>query len=253
MLLCVGCAAGAEGDACGSEVSDGCGATQSCACAGSLSCYQTKCCGAKTCSQQGFDHRCGPSTDGCGVSGLWCGCGTSAAIHVARRSACAHACADTLAKVATCTAGAALEVLDQTAGWDFAQALSSSPCNASYGFSPAFSGAGFQLDAQGFIYLDVGTQCFSISGRKQNSCGALYFVSTPESFAGWNNLAGSTAATLVSGHAPVCFAITKADYYPIRWHYTQDATFEDFHVNYCAGGPTGCVAIPSSMLRPALP
>jgi hypothetical protein len=252
----VGCAAGIEHDACGSEVGDGCGGTQICSCASGLSCYQTHCCASKTCSEQSLDHRCGPNTDGCGVSGLWCGCGTTTTIHVARRGACGHACADTLTKVAACTASAALEVLDQSAGWDFPQTLSSSACNASYGFSPAFSGCsgtGFQLDAQGFIYLDVGTQCFSITGRKQNSCGALYFVSTPDSFTGWDALPGSTAATLVSGHAPVCFDITKADYYPIRWHYTQDAGLEDFHVNYCAGGPTGCVPIPSSMLRPALP
>jgi hypothetical protein len=250
------CGTGVAGDACGSAVDNGCGGTLSCNCMSGLLCYQTKCCASKTCAEQGLAQRCGPNTDSCGGA-LFCGCGNTAAIHVARRSACGHACADTLAKVESCTSAAALEVLDQTAGWDFAQNFtSSSPCTASYGFNPNWSscsGTGFQIDAQGFIYLDVGTQCFSITGRKQNSCGALYFVATPDSFTGWATLPSSTAATLISGHAPVCFDITKADYYPIRWHYTQDASFEDFHVNYCAGGPTGCAPIPSSMLRPALP
>jgi hypothetical protein len=177
-------------------------------------------------------------------------------MHVTRRSNCGQTCADTLAKVATCNASAELEVLDQSGGWDFPQALNSSPCTASYGFNPNWtgcSGTGFQIDAQGFIYLDIGTHCFSITGRKLNSCGSLYFVTTPNGFNGWDSLAAATAATLVSGHAPVCFDLTKADYYPIRWHYTQDAGLEDFHVNYCAGGPSGCAPIPSSMLRPSLP
>lgn len=250
----VGCPAGNPGDTCGASVSDSCGGTLDCGCSGSQSCYQNACCQGKSCSDAALHLRCGPNSDGCGTS-LWCGCAQTNGMHVTLRGACGSACADTITKLQACMAAVASEVLDQTAGWDFAQVLSTSPCNAGYGFSPNWSQCpnGFSLDAQGYIQLDVGTHCFSVTGTKSKSCGALYFVSDPASFTGWDTLAGSVSATVVSGATPVCFNITTADYYPIRWFYTQSAWFEAFHVNHCAGGPTGCTAIPSSLLYPALP
>jgi hypothetical protein len=246
------CGTGAAGDVCG-VVSDGCGSTNSCSCNG-LPCIAGHCCQAQSCSEQERDHRCGPATDGCGLS-TWCGCGINTAIRVAQRAACGDACADTLEALRDCTASAALETLEQTAGWNFSAALSSSLCTASYGFSPNWTMChnGFQLDAQGFIYLGAGTHCFSITGNGSNSCGSLYFVSAPDSFTGWDALPDDTEAAAVTGGSAACFTLNSADYYPIRWHYTQDAGFQDFHVNYCAGGPTGCSPLQSSMLRPALP
>jgi len=250
------CAAGAAGDACG-QVDDGCGGVQSCGCAGGLQCVDGRCCNAQTqtCSERGLDQRCGPAPALCGATNQWCGCGQSPGMRVAQRNACGDACADTLGAVRSCAAAAALEELVQISGWDFPQSLSSSLCNASYGFSPNWTDChtGFQLDARGFVFLGVGTHCFSITGRGQNSCGALYFVDAPDSFVGWDAMPDTTAASAVTGDAPVCFELAAADYYPIRWHYTQDAGLEDFHVNYCAGSAATCAPLTSAILYPALP
>ncbi|HEX2676923.1 MAG TPA: hypothetical protein VHM19_09795, partial [Polyangiales bacterium] len=219
---------------------------------GVLGCINGHCCQSQTCTERGFDQRCGPTDDTCG-NALWCGCGQSNGMRVEQRNACGHACADTLTKVNTCNTNAALETLDQTAGWDFGASVSRSICNGSYGFSPNWTNChnDFEIDAQGFVHLAAGTHCFSITGSKTSACGALYFVSTPGTFTGWSNLAGTTAANVVTGNSPVCFTLAADDYYPIRWVYTQDNWLNDFHVNYCAGGPTGCSPIPSSMLYPA--
>lgn len=251
----LGCGAGNAGDACGPSVSNGCGGTQSCGCAGGLPCYQGQCCQPQTCSQLGRDDRCGPAANGCGVSNLWCGCGTVNGMRVAQRNHCGEACADTLAKLNTCNASAATETLEQQSGWDFTGSFNTSLCTASYGFSPNWTSChnGFQLDAQGFIYLTAGTHCFSITGNGTNSCGALYFVSDPASFTGWDNLPTSTAATVVTGAAAACFTLASTDYYPIRWHYTLDGILGDLHVNHCPGGSGNCAPVSSALLYPALP
>jgi hypothetical protein len=248
------CGAGAAGDPCGSAVSDGCGGTLSCGCMGGLSCYSNQCCAAQSCTAQGLDERCGPATNGCGLS-QWCGCGQNLAIRVAQRNACGSSCADTLGELRTCTSAAALEVLDQTGGWDFGGSLSTDLCNANYGFSPNWTQChnNFQVDAQGFIYLTAGTHCFSITGSTSNACGSLYFVSAPATFPGWDALPASTAATVVTGASPVCFNLAATDYYPIRWHYTQSGILQSFHVNHCPGGTGNCAPLSSSLLRPALP
>jgi hypothetical protein len=247
------CPAGNAGDACGA-LSDGCGGTQNCGCA-ALPCYGGTCCVAQSCDEQGLQDRCGPATDGCGTANLWCGCGMNAAIRVEQRNACGQSCGATLDAVRACETGAALEVLEQTAGWNFSSSFSSNLCNASYGFSPNWTSChtGFQLDAQGFIYLGAGTHCFSVTAGGLNTCGALYFVSDPATFPGWDALPGSTAATVVSGNAAVCFTLASADYYPIRWHYSQSNAFSSFTVNYCPDSAANCAPLPSSMLRPALP
>jgi hypothetical protein len=249
-----GCPAGNAGDACGATVSNGCGGTQSCGCAGGVACTAGTCCAPQTCSEQGLDHRCGTRSDGCSAS-LWCGCGQSSGMRVTRRANCGSSCADTLAAVNDCTAGAAIETLEQTAGWDFSTGFVTDPCNATFGFSPNWSvgcaSGGFQVDAQGFVFLDVGTHCFSITG--DSSCGSLYFVTTPDTFTGWENLPESTVADAVTGGSVACFDITVGDYYPLRWHYTQTSWLADFHVNYCPGGAGNCAPLPSYMPFPALP
>jgi hypothetical protein len=249
------CGAGLAGDACGSNVADDCGGTQPCTCAGGLPCMGGTCCEAQSCAQQGLDHRCGPATDGCGTASLWCGCGTSAGIRVAQRNACAQGCGATLAAVRTCTTSAALEVLDQTSGWDFGSSLSSNLCTTSYGFSPNWTQChnGFQLDAQGFVYLTAGTHCFSVTGSGLGACGALYLVQDAQNFTGWDALPGSTPATVTTGAAAACFTLPAAGYYPIRWHYSQSGAFSSFRVNYCPGSAANCAPLPSSMLRPSLP
>lgn len=177
-------------------------------------------------------------------------------MRVAQRNACGSSCASTLEDVRACTSNAPREVLNQTGGWDFATSFSSSICNASYGFTPAFTDChnGFQLDARGFIELTAGTHCFSITGNRFGSCGALYFVTDRAAFAGWDALPDATAALVNSGNSPTCVTLASAGNYPIRWVYTQTGAFADFHVNLCtSNNSNSCSPIPSALLHPERP